>query len=94
MKLYKLDYDYKVIECEVIKETAKTFVYTLPGQIVGNTIRKTVVDKLTSGSIYSQVATSKESLKSILIQAVENEIEAAQKRVDAWKELENKFDKL
>lgn len=91
MKLYKLDYDYKVIECEVIKETAKTFVYTLPNQIEGNTVRKTAVDKLTSGSIYSQVATSKESLKAILIHKVNDEILTAQKRVDAWIELENKF---
>lgn len=87
MKLYKLDYDYKVIECEVIKETAKTFVYTLPNQIEGNTVRKTAVDKLTSGSIYSQVATSKESLKAIIIHKVDDEILTAQKRVDAWIEL-------
>lgn len=94
MKLYKLDYDYKVIECEIIKETPKTYVYTLPGQIEGNTVRKIHIDKLMSGSLYSQVASSKESLKALLMEKVEDEILTAQKRVDAWKELENKFNKL
>ena len=94
MKLYKLDYNYKVIECDVIKETGKTFVYVLPNEIEGNTVRKVNIDKLTSGSLYSQVATSKELLKSILIQKVDDEILTAQKRLNAWKELENKFNNL
>ena len=88
MKLYKLDYNDKVIEFKVIKETAKTYKYK---DVTELTVKKSNLNKLTSGNIYGQVATSKEKLKSILIQAAENEIEAAKKRVKWWKELENKF---
>ena len=91
MVLYKVNYNDEIIELNVIKETPKTLVYTLPNEITGNTLRKADIDEVRGKSIDSQVATSKAILKHLVNKIYDADILFAKKRYEKLKENKNRI---
>lgn len=89
MRLFRLSHSFKAIEMNVIKETAKTVVYSYPNEINAYTIRKIELDKKRN-NLLSVVATSLESLLSIS-EAIHQENVSHHKRMI---ELQDKYIRL
>ena len=62
MKLYKFNYHNEIEECEVVKETKKTFVYCHPNREERWTVFKNSLDKPMNYTSRNVVATSREKL--------------------------------
>lgn len=94
MKLYKLNYRNEIVELNVLKETDKTYVYTYPNKITGNTIRKKEVDVCTGKPYYHQIATTKAKLLQIAMEIIDDDITSAKKHVESLTELKTEVSQL
>ena len=94
MKLYKFKYRNEIEECEVVKETNKTFVYCEPNnQVTWTALKKDLNAPIGAGS-HKIVATSIEKLIEAGVLIVESNIEFHKNQIERLKEEKNNILKL
>lgn len=81
MKLYKFNFRNEIIECEVVKETKKTFMYQKPNsQVIWTALKKDLNAPNYSGS-HKIVATSREKLIEAGVLVVDSDIKFHEKQI-------------
>lgn len=86
MKLYKFNYNNEIMECEIVKETKRTYVYNLPYSKIDFTILKKELDAPIGARYRDVVATSREKLIEISLLIVDVNIEFYRNKIERLKE--------
>ena len=94
MKLYKFNYHNEIEECEVVKETKRTYIYHLPYSKIDFTILKKELDAPIGARSRDVVATSREKLIEISLLIVDVNIAFHTKELYELQEERNNILKL
>ena len=94
MKLYRFNYGNEILECHILKETKKAFVYRLPNSEEDCTVLKKHLDAPTGWASKTIVATSREKLIESGISVVDSNIEFYKKTIKRLQEEKNSILKL
>ena len=85
-----IDHLNKIIECEVVKETNKTYVYRWFNATVNWTVRKKNVDA-PQEDFTRNIATSRENLIKATIESLDYQIRNYQVRIDRLQQQKQYF---
>lgn len=92
-KLYKFDFAKRICECEVVKETAKTYKYRFTNETSIWTVYKIDVDAMEDDA-RKLIASSKQSLIDLAIKSVDYQIRNHQIKIKRLQEEKQNYNKI
>ena len=94
MKLYRFNFRMEIMECEIVKETKRTYIYHLPYSEVNFTILKKDLDAPNGITPRNIVATSREKLIEVGVLVANDNIAFHKKQMEKLQEEKNNILKL